>query len=145
MLAMTIGCDSGSTNLRDLAGFAEPLLLPGYTDLRVERESPDVGISVFSYKLPPGTTRDAAVAGLHDQVKQRYPCYQVTTDSEGSLQLRCPDVPGRLHGTTEIRAIVDGNSQRAFVLMLRSIPADTAVYREFVSTLEQAVQRAQRR
>jgi len=63
VLALTIGCDGHAPHPQDVA-FAEPLLLPRHADLRIERESPDVGISVFSYTVPRGMTQDAAVASL---------------------------------------------------------------------------------
>jgi hypothetical protein len=61
------------------------------------------------------------------------------------VQLRCADGARQLHGTAEIRAIVDGASERAFVLMLKSIPADPQTYMEVVSTLDQAIQRSRGR
>jgi hypothetical protein len=61
------------------------------------------------------------------------------------VQLRCTDGARQLHGTAEIRAIVDGASERTFVLMLRSIPADPQIYKEFVSTLDEVVERARER
>lgn len=144
LLATTAACAGSPPAPPDFAVFAEPLLLAGYADLRIERDSPDIGITVFSYKVPPGMTRNATVARVRDQVRQKYPCYEVFGETGGSVQLRCLDVRGQLHGTTEIRTIIGADGQRAFVLLLRSIPADPAVYNDFVSTLDEAVQRAER-
>ena len=138
------GCDDQPTAL-DVAAFAAPLILPGATDVRNERDSPDVGISVFSYISPSGIAKGGVTAALRDQLERQHPCYEVLSGSGESVQWRCADAARQLRGTAEIRAIVDGASERTFVLMLRSIPADPQIYKEFVSALDQAVERSRRR
>jgi hypothetical protein len=138
------GCDDRPT-AQEVAAFAGPLILPGATDVRSDRDSPDVGISVFSYTTPPGIANGGVTAALRDELKRQHPCYEVISGSSVSVQLRCTDGARQLHGTAEIRAIVDGASERTFVLMLRSIPADPQIYKEFVSTLDEVVERARER
>ena len=144
LAVVTIGCDHQPTP-QEVADFAGPLILSGATDVRNERDSPDVGISVFSYKTPPLIPKGGVTAALREQLKREFSCYEVISGSEGSVQLRCADAGRQLHGTAEIRAIVDGPSERTFILMLRAIPADPQIYREFVSTLDQAVLRSRGR
>jgi hypothetical protein len=139
------GCDDQPPTARDVAAFAAPLILPGATDVRNERDSPDVGISVFSYITPPEIGKGGVTAALRDQLKRQHPCYEVLSGSGESMQWRCADGARQLHGTAEIRAIVDGASERTFVLMLRSIPVDPQIYKEFVSTLDETVQRSRGR
>ena len=138
---MTAACDSGLADPKEIAATAEPVLVPGYTDLRSERDEPDVGISVFSYKVPVGLPLESVTVNIRERVQRRHPCYKAIGDSSLSLQLRCDDSSRRMHFAAEIRAIVDRTSQRAFVLTLNTIPADAAIYEQFVSTLDEAVQR----
>ena len=138
---MAKACDSGLADPSQIVATAEPVLLPGYADLRSERESPDVGISVFSYKVPAALPVDSVTVSMRERVQRRHPCYKAIGDSSLSLQLRCDEPSGRMHFAAEIRAVVDRASQRAFVLTLNTIPADAAIYEQFVSTLDEAVQR----
>lgn len=138
------GCDDRPT-AQEVAVFAGPLILPGANDVRSEHDSPDVGVSVFSYTTPPGIAKGGVTAALRDQLKRQHPCYEVISGSGESVQLRCADGARQLHGTAEIRAIVDGASERTFVLMLRSIPVDPQIYKEFVSTLDEVVEHSRGR
>jgi hypothetical protein len=143
VVVVATGCDRRPT-ARDVAAFGAPLILPGATDVSNERDSPDVGVSVFSYITPPEIGKGGVTAALRDQLKRQHPCYEVLFGSGESMQWRCADGARQLHGTAEIRAIVDGASERTFVLMLRSIPVDPQIYKEFVSTLDEVAQRSRR-
>jgi hypothetical protein len=64
------GCDDRPPTARDVAEFAAPLIPPGATDVRNERDSPDVGISVFSYIAPPEIGKGGVTAALREQLKR---------------------------------------------------------------------------
>ena len=87
-LSMATACDSGPADPQQIVATAEPVLLPGYTDLRSERDEPDVGVSVFSYKVPAGVPPEAVsqIGGNHDSCAfQAQSCLDILLVSESAL------------------------------------------------------------
>lgn len=137
-----VGCSSGPPSAEEVKRL-QPLFVPGYSDVRVERDSLDEGFIIYSYRPPNETPSQRALATIKRRIRESHPCYVIVEEAAPKLHVRCTGNTGRLHLAEEVHVAYGEASRRVFVLTLNRIPQDPRIYKEFVSTLDEAVRRYQ--
>lgn len=107
------------------------VIIPKFTDFRGLDVSVDVGVDIFSYRLPEDVTAAEAVRRIEEQVRTLEPCYQVVV-SKGpdELRLRCPTETFGYHGFEEYLVHVNPSTRRA-TIMWGNFDSDVEVNQQY--------------
>lgn len=87
-------------------------LLPGYTEFKGLDGSGDVGVAIFSYRLPPDVEGMNGAAIVARQIESGS-CHRPVTRDALEVQLRCQDVAGAFD---EYRVRVNPKTRRVTVM-----------------------------
>jgi hypothetical protein len=91
-------------------------LLPGYADFKGLEISADVGVAIFSYRLPPAVPSESAAATIAQQIENGS-CYQRITQTADDIQLRCKNPNGpATDAFEEYRIHVNPGTRRVTVM-----------------------------
>jgi len=91
-------------------------LIEGYSDFKGLEYSADAGVSIFSYRLPPGIQSEDAINRLRLRIQSASPCYRPLRETEYELQMRCLIGAVESSGFDEYRILVDPASRTATVM-----------------------------